>query len=84
MTLLLDTNMNDTESRKEWVNSLKVGSKVVVKTQIRTYDGLIEDIKDNRMWVLFKMGGESFSLTWVNPETGNNPATRVTISPFVD
>ena len=36
---------HNTESRKEWLNSLKVGTRVTVKTQIRTYDGAIEAIK---------------------------------------
>lgn len=73
---------HNTESRKEWLNSLKVGTRVTVKTQIRTYDGAIEAIKKDKIWVLFEMGNKTYSTVWVNPETGNNTATRVTINPY--
>lgn len=37
-------------ARQEWLSTLQVGSRVVVKTQIKSYDGVVERIDDNKIW----------------------------------
>lgn len=36
-------------ARQEWLSTLQVNSRVVVKTQIKSYDGVVEHIEDDKI-----------------------------------
>lgn len=72
------------ETVKEWLNALKVGSRVVVKTQIRSYDGIVEHIGDDKIWVIYSIGQHGSSVINVNLHTGENRQARMSIFPFID
>lgn len=72
------------ETRKEWLSALKVDSRVVVKTQIKSYDGVVEHIADDKIWVIYPIGQYGFGTINVNLNTGENRQARIVISPFID
>lgn len=71
------------ETGKEWLSALKVGSRVVVKTQIRSYNGIVECIEDGKIWVIYSLGQHASGAISVNLDTGRNDKLRMSIFPFV-
>lgn len=80
---LWDINMID-EAREEWLSTLKIGSRVVVKTQIKSYDGVVEHIEDGKIWVIYPIGQYGSGAINVSLDTGTNRQSRISIFPFVD
>ena len=72
------------ETGKEWLSALKIGSRVVVKAQIKSYDGVIEHIEDDKIWVIYPIGQYGSGAISVNLSTGENRQARMSIFPFVD
>lgn len=72
------------ETRKEWLSALKIGSRVVVKTQIKSYDGVVEHIEDDKIWVIYPIGQYGSGTINVSLDTGTNRQSRISIFPFVD
>lgn len=71
-------------ARQEWLSTLRVNSRVVVKTQIKSYDGVIERIDDDKIWVMCPIGQYGSSVINVNSNTGENCKARMSIFPFID
>lgn len=71
-------------TRKEWLSTLQVNSRVVVKTQIKSYDGVVEHIEDGKIWVICPIGRYGSSVINVNLSTGENRKARISIFPFID
>lgn len=71
-------------ARQEWLSTLQVGSRVVVKTQIKSYDGVVEHIEDNKIWVIYSIGQYGSGTINVSSNTGENRQARVAIFPFID
>lgn len=71
-------------ARQEWLSTLQVGSRVVVKTQIKSYDGVVERIDDNKIWVIYSISQYSSGTVNVSLNTGENRQARVSIFPFID
>lgn len=72
------------EARKEWLDALNVNSRVIVKTQIKSYDGVIEHIEGDKIWVIYPIGQYGSGAINVNLHTGENRPARISIFPFVD
>lgn len=71
-------------ARQEWLSTLRVNSRVVVKAQIKSYDGVIEHIEDDKIWVIYPIGQYGSGAISVNLSTGENRQARMSIFPFVD
>ena len=71
-------------ARQEWLSTLRVNSRVVVKTQIKSYDGVIEHIEGDKIWVIYPIGRYGSGVINVNLDTGENRQARISIFPFVD
>ena len=71
-------------ARQEWLSTLRVNSHVVVKTQIKSYDGVIEHIDGDKIWVIYPIGRYGSGAINVNLHTGENRPARISIFPFVD
>lgn len=71
-------------ARQEWLSTLQVNSRVVVKTQIKSYDGVVEHIEDDKIWVIYPIGRYGSGTINVNSDTGENRKARIFISPFID
>lgn len=71
-------------ARQEWLSTLRVNSRVVVKTQIKSYDGVVEHIADDKIWIIYPIGRYGFGVIYVNSNTGENRQARISIFPFVD
>lgn len=72
------------EARKEWLSTLRVDSRVVVKTQIKSYDGVVEHIEDGKIWVIYPIGQYGSGAINLNLDTGENRQARISIFPFID
>lgn len=72
------------EARQEWLSTLQVSSRVVVKTQIKSYDGVVERIEDDKIWVIYPIGRYGSDVINVNLSTGENRKARISIFPFID
>lgn len=72
------------EARQEWLSTLQVNSRVVVKTQIKSYDGVVERIEDDKIWVIYPIGRYGSGVINVNLSTGENRKARISIFPFID
>jgi hypothetical protein len=72
------------EARQEWLSTLQVNSRVVVKTQIKSYDGVVERIEDDKIWVIYPIGRYGSDVINVNLSTGENRKARISIFPFID
>jgi hypothetical protein len=72
------------EDRKEWLSTLQVSSRVVVKTQIKSYDGVVEHIEDDKIWVIYPIDRYGSGVINVNLSTGENRKARISIFPFID
>lgn len=72
------------EARQEWLSTLQVSSRVVVKTQIKSYDGVVERIEDDKIWVIYPIGRYGSGVINVNLSTGENRKARISILPFID
>lgn len=71
-------------ARQEWLSTLRVNSRVVVKTQIKSYDGVVEHIADDKIWIIYPIGQHGFGVIYVNSNTGENHQARMSIFPFID
>ena len=71
-------------ARQEWLSTLQVNSRVIVKTQIKSYDGVIEHIEDDKIWVIYPIGRYGSGVINVNSNTGENRQARISILPFID
>lgn len=71
-------------ARQEWLSTLQVNSRVVVKTQIKSYDGVIEHIADDKIWIIYPIGQHGSGVIYVNSNTGENHQARMSIFPFID
>ena len=68
------------QKRMEWLDGLKIGDAVRLVTPCGVHDATVEDIRDDRLWVLWPHGGElGYSATWVYASSGNQRGGSVRI-----
>jgi len=68
-------------TRNEWLSTLKFGDPVLLRTQLRTYDAVVDRDDGERLWILFALNDTLSSAVWVSPKTGANAITNVSIHP---
>lgn len=65
------------EAREKWLSTLKIGSRVVVKTQIKSYDGVVKHIEDGKIWVIYPIGRSGSGAINVSLDTGTNRQVQI-------
>lgn len=69
-------------ARMDWLDSLKIGDAVQLVTPCGAHTAQVEDIRDDRLWVLWPhgLGGElGYSATWVYATSGSQHNGNVRI-----
>ncbi len=69
-------------NRNEWLSNLKFGDPVLLRTQLRTYDAVVDRDDGERLWIMFELNDTLSSAVWVSPKTGANAITKVSIHPL--
>jgi len=68
--------------RHEWLAGLKIGDAVKLVTPCGVHRATVEDIRDDRMWVLWSHGETlGHSATWVYVASGSQRSYDVMIQP---